>query len=87
MQRKRVRFAGRVQGVGFRATAHAVASGFDVSGWVRNERDGTVLMEAQGRDLDVFINALTGKMDRFIERTESEQIAPVEQERGFAVRH
>lgn len=86
MQRKRVRFAGRVQGVGFRATTHAVASRFEVSGWVRNERDGTVLMEAQGSDLDAFIRALTAKMDRFIERTQTEQIAPVEEERGFDIR-
>lgn len=48
MQRHRTRFTGRVQGVGFRATTQAIASRLGLTGWVRNEPDGSVLMEAQG---------------------------------------
>ena len=40
---------GRVQGVGFRYRARYAAQGLGVTGWVRNEWDGTVEMEAQGR--------------------------------------
>ena len=43
-----VRFTGRVQGVGFRATTLAAAQGLDVHGFVRNERDGSVKMDADG---------------------------------------
>lgn len=48
MERRLVRFTGRVQGVGFRMTARAVAQSLKLSGWVRNEPDGSVLMEVQG---------------------------------------
>lgn len=51
--RKRVRYSGRVQGVGFRVTVYGIAARFPVSGWVRNEPDGDVLLEVQGADADV----------------------------------
>lgn len=41
-------FFGRVQGVGFRYRAKYVANGLRITGWVRNDWDGTVEMEAQG---------------------------------------
>jgi acylphosphatase len=51
--RHRVRFVGRVQGVGFRATARSIAGRHPVTGWVRNEPDGSVLLEVQGSASDV----------------------------------
>lgn len=48
MVRKRVSYRGNVQGVGFRATARGVAQARPVTGWVKNEPDGTVTMEVQG---------------------------------------
>lgn len=38
----RLRVYGRVQGVGFRAFVYREARLFDLDGWVRNRRDGTV---------------------------------------------
>lgn len=46
--RRRVRVTGRVQGVGFRAAAAREAQGRGVSGFARNERDGSVLLELEG---------------------------------------
>ena len=46
--RMQVRYAGRVQGVGFRATVQSIATRHSATGWVRNEPDGSVLMEIQG---------------------------------------
>jgi acylphosphatase len=38
----RVRIAGRVQGVGYRAWIQQTAMGLALAGWVRNRRDGAV---------------------------------------------
>ena len=42
------RFVGRVQGVGFRATVIHHARGLSVHGIVRNEPDGSVLLDTDG---------------------------------------
>ncbi|UCD75274.1 MAG: acylphosphatase [Phycisphaerales bacterium] len=53
-------FTGRVQGVFFRAVTRDVASGFAVTGWVRNEPDGSVRCVAEGdeKELDAFVAAV-----------------------------
>lgn len=43
-------FYGRVQGVGFRYKMSHLARGHGVSGWVRNEYDGSVSAQLQGRE-------------------------------------
>jgi len=45
-----VTYKGVVQGVGFRATVRRLADGLGVTGWVRNNDDGTVTMHAEGTD-------------------------------------
>ncbi|KAA5540199.1 acylphosphatase [Roseiconus nitratireducens] len=47
-QRLIARFCGRVQGVGFRATVMHHARDLDVHGFVRNEPDGSVLLDVDG---------------------------------------
>lgn len=46
--RRAARITGRVQGVGFRHFTRQVAGRLDLSGWVRNEPDGSVRLEAEG---------------------------------------
>ena len=46
-------YHGRVQGVGFRATTRCLATGFQVSGYVKNLDDGTVEVVASGRAEEV----------------------------------
>lgn len=48
--RKKVFVYGAVQGVGFRYRAEHAANMLGVTGWVRNEPDGSVLLEVQGTD-------------------------------------
>ena len=47
-KRLHVIYSGRVQGVGFRYTAKNVATGYEVSGMVRNLPEGTVELIAEG---------------------------------------
>lgn len=76
-----------MQGVGFRATARSIAAGFDVTGWVRNEPDGSVQMEVQGvpAEIDAFLAALRGSLGRFIRDETPEPMKAVEGERGFHI--
>ena len=64
--RKRITFYGRVQGVGFRYHARFAADRYGLTGWVKNEYDGTVTMEVQGdeADIDMMIGDLCS--DRYI---------------------
>jgi acylphosphatase len=55
-------YSGRVQGVGFRYTVKTVATGFEVSGTVRNLPDGKVELVAEGdrAELEEFRTAISG---------------------------
>ena len=67
--REAISFRGRVKGVGFRATAERIATALGLSGWVRNESDGSVSCEVQGSPsavacfLDELGAAMSGKID------------------------
>ncbi len=62
--RRTAYFSGRVQGVGFRFTAEAIAAGFSVTGFVRNLADGRVELVAEGTpaELDRFQRSLEQSM-------------------------
>lgn len=66
-------FRGRVQGVGFRATTAECARAFPITGFVRNERDGSVLCVAEGRaeDLDAFLDDVQQVMRMNIDAVDS----------------
>jgi len=59
-RRMLVFFSGRVQGVGFRYTAKTVATGFEITGTIKNLTDGRVELVAEGdhAELDAFRAAL-----------------------------
>jgi acylphosphatase len=67
--RVNVFYSGRVQGVGFRYTTKTRASGFDVTGTVRNLPDGRVELVAEGerRELEDFLADIRdSEVGRFI---------------------
>jgi len=86
--RKHMKFYGRVQGVGFRYRAEKSASIYDIVGWIRNNDDGSVEMEAQGAtdNLDNMIDLI--KKGNFI-RIDAidEKIIPLRNdEYGFTIK-
>ena len=86
--RQRMIFQGRVQGVGFRARAKSVASRYMITGWVRNEPDGTVMLEAQGNEqtLENFLNDLRRKTSGLVEREIHAHVRTEAKEEGFEIR-
>ncbi|WP_462247225.1 acylphosphatase [Ekhidna sp.] len=53
----RVQVVGRVQGVFFRASTKTEADNLGLTGWVKNESDGSVLIEVEGAEesLELFL--------------------------------
>ena len=83
--RKRLRFYGWVQGVGFRWRARHAAGRVGATGWVRNEYDGSVTMEIQGAEaqIDEVLQALERGTYIQIERMEAQRVPVDPEERGF----
>lgn len=82
-----IRFSGHVQGVGFRATARSCAATRRVSGWVRNETDGSVLMEIQGEqaEAETVLNLLRERMGARITGEERTNLATIDGESEFLI--
>jgi acylphosphatase len=86
--RLEVVFRGRVQGVGFRATTRSAALSAGVTGWVRNEADGSVRCVAEGEPgrLKAFIEQLRKQMASYIETFEQRTDQAVGEFSSFTVR-
>lgn len=92
LRRLHLRFVGQVQGVGFRWTSQRVARSLGLTGWVKNEWDGSVSMELQGTDEQIsryFGQFQNQYRDYPIQYTidEKDDIAPVAGETRFDVRY
>lgn len=62
-----VTFSGQVQGIGFRASVKNWAEGLGLGGWVRNNLDGTVEVEAEGED-EILQSFLTKILQSHLQR-------------------
>lgn len=60
MNRIKVTFTGRVQGVGFRYFVQLNAINYNLTGWVKNLSNGDVLLEVQGNEdnINKFLNII-----------------------------
>jgi acylphosphatase len=84
-----IRVKGKVQGVFYRATTKTVADGLGVNGWVKNELDGTVLIEAEGtKDKLIDLLSWCKKGPKFaeVESVEKTEV-PMKNHLGFKIRH
>jgi acylphosphatase len=89
MLRRTCYFSGRVQGVGFRQTAHVVARRHGVSGYVRNLPDGRVelVMEGDAPELQAVLNDLADRMAGFIRKMDQQDSPASGEFAGFSIRH
>lgn len=86
--RKRIRVYGMVQGVGFRYRTIHAAEAVGATGWVRNEPDGSVLMEIQGTEEQIDQVFLMVNRGTYVDIQQMDvKRMPVEpDERGYRVR-
>jgi len=86
--RVQVRFEGRVQGVGFRATAAECAHPLPLTGFVRNKPDGSVLLEAQGdeEEIDLFLLRISERMGCNITSADRTDLPERADEEQFTIR-
>jgi acylphosphatase len=73
---RRVRYGGRVQGVGFRYTTAAIAEDHPVVGYVKNLADGRVEVYAEGTPVAVraFLDAVRARWRRNIHDEQVEEL-------------
>lgn len=87
--RYHIRFIGRVQGVGFRYTVNSIALSLGITGWVLNDWDGSVILEAQGTEQEIseLINQIANAPFIEIENLEKTQMCVDKTEKSFQVRY
>jgi acylphosphatase len=78
MKHINIKITGKVQGVSFRAVTKMVADQMGVRGMIRNEKDGSVYVEAEGDDvlLEVFLEWCHDGTDRAV--VEKVEVTPGE---------
>jgi acylphosphatase len=88
--RFRATVRGRVQGVSFRAHTERQAQRRGVTGWVKNQRDGSVLVEAQGStaSLEGLLGWLAqGPSGAHVAGFDVEWVEDLKDEVGFEIRY
>jgi len=87
MAARHVIFVGRVQGVGFRYTAHRMANRHQLTGFVRNLPDGTVEMLAQGpvHDIDDCIQGIKEYFSDYLREMKIQEIPPDPKYKDFKI--
>jgi acylphosphatase len=91
MAQKRVQvvIAGRVQGVGYRASCQREAAARGLTGWVRNRWDGAVeaLIEGEATAVDAMVDwCRAGPPMAYVSGVEVSPLPDAPQERGFRVK-
>ncbi|WP_372947967.1 acylphosphatase [Mariniphaga sp.] len=85
-----IKITGRVQGVGFRYFVQKRANDFNIKGWVKNTRDGSVVVMAQGdfNDMETFMDHLRlGPSMARVLKVEKSQMPELEDFSDFSIRY
>jgi acylphosphatase len=85
---KHIFFSGRVQGVGFRFTAHRIANNFGLTGFVRNLPDCRVEMLLQGspNDIEICLENIKQTFSGYIKETQIDDVPVSTKYEGFNIR-
>ena len=83
-----IHYSGTVQGVGFRYTVRHIASRFEVTGFVRNLRDGRVQLVAEGEkgEIDQFLEAIDDSLGGYVRQKDVHQSVATKQFASFDIR-
>ncbi len=90
MKSLRIKIYGKVQGVFFRAYTQEKAQKLNLTGWAKNEPDGTVLIEAQGEKeaLEKFLKwCRQGSPHSQVEEIETEWQEAETKHKDFSIRY
>ena len=90
LQRITVRYEGRVQGIGFRYTAVSLAQGLKLTGWVKNEFDGSVSVVAEGAEdqlMELLQAVRRSNLGKYITNELVRRSAATGEFTGFGARH
>lgn len=87
--RIKAEFYGQVQGVGFRYSAMHLAEMLGLTGWVRNEYDGSVSVEIQGDSIAVeeWFSRIGQRRFIEVERIDRQELELLPDEHCFGVRY
>ena len=87
-QRREVRYRGDVQGVGFRFTTVRMARGYAVTGFVRNESDGSVRLVVEGAlaEIEAFLHDLAEAMSGNIRDVMLQELLATGEFKDFTIR-
>lgn len=82
-----IKVTGKVQGVFFRASTKAVADQMGIKGLVKNEKDGSVYIEAEGTEsmLEVFLEWCNEGPDKSVVENVSVKDGEVKNYRNFEI--
>ena len=86
--RAHIFYTGRVQGVGFRYTAEAIAHRLELTGWVKNLPDGRVELVCEGPKDKIealFSEIQDGSLGRHIKKADCRWEEPVNEFKEFRV--
>jgi acylphosphatase len=88
VQQREIYYSGRVQGVGFRYTARALAARYRVTGFVQNLPDGRVrlVVEGDSDEVQAFADSIHAEMAAYIRDAQVSVRPATGRFRGFEIR-
>jgi acylphosphatase len=79
---------GKVQGVGFRFYTQQQAETHEIKGWVKNNLDGTVEIDAEGKKADInrFLELVKrGSFNAVVKGVDAEESADIQGYESFSI--